>query len=439
MEKTIVKIEAEKQIKTRLRVCAYARVSKDKDTMLHSLSAQVSYYNKYINKNPEWEFKGIFADYAFTGTKEDRPEFMRMLELCEKGEVDLIITKSISRFARNTETVLKTIRYLKSINVDVYFEEQRMHTISKDGEFMLATLAAFYQEESRSTSENMKWRIKKDMQQGIIWGGCDNFGYTCDKDNKTFIINEEQAKVVRRMFEMYASGMGFQKIANILNKEGIKPMYAKEWTKNNASQILANSNYTGDLILQKTYRRDYLTKKTIINKGEMPKYLIEGNHEPIISKELFDKVQELRKERATKYDLTARKNKNNYPFTSIFRCGCCGGAIHHKTTKYNTFWLCSTYNRKGKEFCSSSKQIDEAKLYEAINEYFGWDEFIPDKFKAKVLKMVAKENNEIVIYLDDGTVDSIYWKDKSRRESWTNEMKELARLRTLELNKGGKD
>ena len=167
MEKTIVKIEAEKQIKTRLRVCAYARVSKDKDTMLHSLSAQVSYYNKYINNNPEWEFKGIFADYAYTGTKEDRPEFMKMLELCEKGEVDLIITKSISRFARNTETVLKTVRYLKSINVDVYFEEQRMHTISKDGEFMLATLAAFYQEESRSTSENMKAN-KRDMHKACF-------------------------------------------------------------------------------------------------------------------------------------------------------------------------------------------------------------------------------------------------------------------------------
>lgn len=304
---------------------------------------------------------------------------------------------------------------------------------------MLATLAAFYQEESRSTSENMKWRIKRDMQQGILWGGCDNYGYTYDKENKTFIINEEQAKVVRRMFEMYASGMGFQKIANTLNKEGIKPMYVKEWTKNNTSQILANSNYTGDLILQKTYRRDYLSKKTIINKGEMPKYLVEGNHEAIISKELFDKVQELRKERAIRYDVISTKNKNSYPFTSIFRCGCCGGAIHHKTTKYNTFWLCSTYNRKGKEFCSGSKQIDEAKLYEAINEYFGWDEFNPDKFKAKVLKMVAKENNEIVLYLDDGTVDSIFWKDKSRRESWTNEMKELARLRTLEYNKGVKD
>ena len=238
---------------------------------------------------------------------------------------------------------------------------------------------------------------------------------------------------------MYASGMGFQKIANILNKEGIKPMYAKEWTKNNTSQILANSNYTGDLILQKTYRRDYLSKKTIINKGEMPKYLVEGNHEAIISKELFDKVQELRKERAIRYDVISTKNKNSYPFTSIFRCGCCGGAIHHKTIKYNTFWLCSTYNRKGKEFCSGSKQIDEVKLYDAINEYFGWDEFKPDKFKAKVLKMVAKENNEIVLYLDDGTVDSIFWKDKRRSESWTDEMKELARLRTLELNKGVRD
>lgn len=144
---------------------------------------------------------------------------MKMLELCEKGEIDLIITKSISRFVRNTETVLKTVRYLKSINVDVYFEEQKIHTISKDGEFMLATLAAFYQEESRSTSDNMKWRISKNYKQGLLWGGKDNYGYTYDKEAKTFIINKEQAEVLKRIFEMYISGMGFQKIANILNNK----------------------------------------------------------------------------------------------------------------------------------------------------------------------------------------------------------------------------
>ena len=435
MDKTITTIKASKNLKARLKVCAYARVSRDKDAMLHSLSAQVGYYNNMITSRNEWEFKGVYADYAFTGTKEDRPEFKNMIEACENGEIDMIITKSISRFARNTETLLRTVRHLKSIGVDVFFEEQKMHTISEEGEFMLATLAAYYQEESRSVSENMKWRVKRDMRNGTIWGGRDNYGYTYDKKNKTFIINEEEAKVIRRIYEMYASGMGFQKISNILNREGIKPMNAKEWSKNNVSQILKNSNYTGDLVLQKTFHKDYLTKKSVTNNGELPKYVVEGNHEAIVDKELYEKVQSLRTERAVKYDLKERKSNNNYPFTGMLRCGCCGNAIHHKTTKYNTFWLCSTFNRKGKEFCPDGKQIDEGKLFEAINEYFGWSEFKQDIFKTLVDKMISKPNNEIELHFKDGSVDSIFWKDRSRKESWTEEMKEAARLRTLELNR----
>lgn len=184
-----------------------------------------------------------------------------MLEACKAGEIDLIITKSISRFARNTETVLKVVRELKARDVDVYFEEQKIHTISSDGEFMLSVLAAYYQEEARSVSENMKWRIKKDFSQGIMWGGKDNYGYKYDIDKKTFIVVPEEAAVVKRIFELYIAGAGFQKIASILNSEGIKPMTANEWSKNNATAVISNSNYTGDLILQKTYRKDYLSKK----------------------------------------------------------------------------------------------------------------------------------------------------------------------------------
>lgn len=436
MEKTITKIDKTKSLKKRLKVCAYARVSRDKDTMLHSFSAQVSYYNKMISSNPEWEFKGVYADYAVSGTKEDRPEFLRMIEACKNGEIDMVITKSISRMARNTMIILATVRELTSLGIDIYFEEQKLHTLSKDGEFLLAVLAAFYQEEARSVSDNMRWRIRRDLSKGIIWGGCNNYGYTYDKENKTFIINKEQAKVVKRMFEMYASGMGFQKIANILNKEGIKPMYAKEWSKNNTSQILTNSNYTGDLLLQKTYRKDYLSKKSVINKGELPQYLVEGHHEPIVSKELFEKVQKLKAEKAAKYDLLTRKEKNNYPFTGMFRCGCCGNALHHKTTRYNTFWLCSTYNRKGKAYCNEAKQVDEEKLYEAINSYFGWSEFKEDIFKLVVDKMISKSNNEIELHFKDGSVASVFWKNRSRSESWTDEMREHARLRKEEFNRG---
>ena len=434
MDRNIIKIDAEKQLKSRIRVCAYARVSRDKDAMFQSLSAQVSHYNKMINSNSEWQFKGVYADYAFSGTKEDRPEFQKMLEACKAGEIDLIITKSISRFARNTETVLKVVRELKAMDVDVYFEEQKIHTISSDGEFMLSVLAAYYQEEARSVSENMKWRIKKDFSQGIIWGGKDKYGYKYDSDNTTFIVVPEEAAVVKRIFELYIAGAGFQKIANILNSEGIKPMTANEWSKNNVTAVISNSNYTGDLILQKTYRKDYLSKKTCKNNGELQKYLVEENHEPIITKEMFEKAQEIRNERITKYDLKTRKAKNNYPFTGILRCGCCGGAYHHKTTRYNLIWICRTYNTKGKVFCSGSKQIDERKLYDAINKYFGWDKFNQDKFLKKVEKIIANPGNELEIHLKDGTLDTINWNDRSRSEAWTDEMKSKARAKAFMQN-----
>ena len=434
MDRNIIKIDAEKQLKSRIRVCAYARVSRDKDAMFQSLSAQVSHYNKMINSNPEWQFKGVYADYAFSGTKEDRPEFQKMLEACKAGEIDLIITKSISRFARNTETVLKVVRELKARDVDVYFEEQKIHTISSDGEFMLSVLAAYYQEEARSVSENMKWRIKKDFSQGIMWGGKDNYGYKYDIDKKTFIVVPEEAAVVKRIFELYIAGAGFQKIASILNSEGIKPMTANEWSKNNVTAVISNSNYTGDLILQKTYRKDYLSKKKCKNNGELQKYLVEENHEPIITKEMFEKAQEIRNERIMKYDIKTRKAKNNYPFTGILRCGCCGGAYHHKTTRYNLIWICRTYNTKGKGFCSRSKQIDERKLYDAINQYFGWDKFKQDKFLEKVEKIIANPGNELEIHLKDGTVDIIYWNDRSRSEAWTDDMKSKARAKAFKQN-----
>ncbi len=435
MEKTIVKIEASKQIKKRLRVCAYARVSRDKDTMLHSLSAQVSHYNDMINNNPEWKFKGVYADYAKTGTKEEsRPEFQRMLEDCKAGEIDLIITKSISRFARNTETFLKTVRELKAKDIDIFFEEQNIHSISNDGEFMLSVLASVYQEEARSVSENMKWRIRKDFREGIIWGGGDNYGYKYDKDNKQFILVPEQAVVVKKIYEMYVDGAGMQKIANILNENGIKPFFAKGWSKNNVALILSNSNYTGDLILQKTYRKDYLTKKTKINNGELQKYLVEDNHEAIITRELFEQVQTLRKERAKRYNIKNITPKK-YPFTGMIKCSCCGSSYQHKTTAYNMVWICRTFNTKGKSYCKESKQIDESKLFEAINNYFGWTEFNEDKFKKMVKKMVAKPANEIDMYLKGGKIETIRWEYRSRSESWTIEMRDNARKHAFEQNK----
>ena len=226
--KIVTEIAAIAPIKKLKKVCAYARVSKDKDAMLQSLSSQVSHYNKLISSNPEWQFAGVYADEGISGTKEDRPEFLKMVEDAKAGKIDMIITKSISRFGRNTETVIKTVRMLKAINVDVYFETQKMHTLSEEGEFMLTVLASYYQEEARSVSENMKWRIKKDFEQGIAWGGNDNFGYKLN--GRTLEIIPEQAKIVKRIFEMYINGLGVMAIAKALNEEGIKSTMGGKWT-----------------------------------------------------------------------------------------------------------------------------------------------------------------------------------------------------------------
>ena len=212
MARNIIRIKASniKQLE-RKKVAAYVRVSSGKDAMLHSLSAQISYYNDYIQKRPEWEFVGIYADEGMTGTKDNRKEFQRMLQDARDRKIDLIITKSISRFARNTVTMLEVVRELKDINVDVYFEKENIHSISGDGELMLTILASFAQEESRSVSENCKWRIRKGFLEGELVNLRFMYGYNIDDGEIT--INEEESEIVRMIFNDYLNGMGITSIA----------------------------------------------------------------------------------------------------------------------------------------------------------------------------------------------------------------------------------
>lgn len=434
--KIVTEIAAIAPIKKLKKVCAYARVSKDKDAMLQSLSSQVSHYNKFISSNPEWQFAGVYADEGISGTKEDRPEFLRMVEDAKAGKIDMIITKSISRFGRNTETVIKTVRMLKAINVDVYFESQKMHTLSEEGEFMLTVLASYYQEEARSVSENMKWRIKKDFEQGIAWGGNDNFGYKLN--GRTLEIIPEQAKIVKRIFDMYINGLGVMGIANALNEEEIKSTMGGKWIKSNVLRVITNINYIGDRVLQTTFRPDFLSKKKKINKGELKQYYVEDDHEPIIDKETFMKAQLIKEERAKRFKLDVSKRNITYPFTQKIRCSCCGSTYQHKTTKYNQYWICSTFNMKGKKNCMESKQIPEEKLYEAINSYLGIDKFNEDLFNKKIDYIVAKTNNVLEVHLFDGTTDEIKWTDPTRKNSWTPEMKEKARIKSKEIEKNRK-
>ena len=432
MEKNIRKIEAEEQIIKLKRVCAYARVSSEKEAMLQSLSNQVSHYNKLISSNPKWHFIGVYADEGISGTKEDRPDFIRMVNDAKAGKIDLIITKSISRFGRNTETVIRTIREMNTLGVDVYFESQNLHTLSTDGEFMLTILASYYQEEARSVSENMKWRIKRDFEKGVVWGARDFYGYKVE--NKNFIVVPEQAEVVKRIFNLYIDGLGILAITQLLNQEGIKPMHSEKWSYGSLLQILKNINYTGDLILQKTYKENHLTKKKIRNKGEHHQYYVEDNHEPIISKELFKQASRIRNQRASHYKTNAERPINRYPFSNRIRCACCGSGYQHKTTQYSNFWLCTTYNVQGKEYCNGSKRIHENSLYDALNDYLGIQEFDEKTFNKKIDYMVAQGDNKIELHLTNGAVDVITCENSSRKKSWTPEMREKARLAVFEMH-----
>ena len=406
-----------------LRTAAYARVSSSKDAMLHSLSAQVSYYNSFIQSNPEWLFCGVYADEALTGTKDNRENFQKLLSECRAGRIDLIITKSISRFARNTVTLLETVRVLKELGVDVYFEEQNIHSISPDGEFMLTLLGSYAQEESYSASENQKWRIRKDFEQGRL-GSITMLGYERSNDG-TLIIVPEEAETVRMIFNDYLNGMGKNAIANKLLAMGVPTKGGGIWTAWSIRRILRNEKYCGDLLLQKTYHENHITKKKINNTGQLPQYYVEEAHEPIISKETFIAAQELLKVNQD-YFTPATPTTGTYPFTGMIHCGCCGKYYRRKVQQYRTVWICWTYNARGKKFCPKSKQIPEDILYDKVCEVLQLDEFDNEVFQAEIESISVSKANALTFIFMDGHEQTVHWEDHSRSEAWTAEKRAKA-------------
>lgn len=430
-EKKITKIEALPKLAKKPKVAAYARVSSGKDAMLHSLSTQVNHYKKLIQDNSEWSFVGVYADEALTGTKNSREEFQQLLTDCRTGFVDMIITKSISRFARNTVTLLETVRELKSLGIDIFFEEQNIHSISGEGEMILTFLATFAQEESRSTSDNMKWRIQKDFEQGIMWGGKSCLGYKLE--NKRYVLVPEEAEIVKTIYQLYLNGNGDEQICKLLNMMDISPNNGTKWHWSTIRNILTNYNYTGDLILQKTYRENHLTKKKRINNGEYNQYLIKDDHEPIISKEIYHKAQRIRKQRLSK--INSKPAIRKYAFSGMLKCGVCGRGYSHKSTSHNDIWKCSYALKRGVEACHS-KQVPTKILIDASNHILNRQEFDEGFFKSKVDFILVMPNRKLIFQLKDGTSKEYFWKEKSRSESWTPEMREQARIKELNRLKG---
>lgn len=422
MQRTITKVLHTPVEAPKKKVAAYARVSSGKDAMLHSLSQQISYYSSMIQNEQGWQYVGVYSDEAITGTQEERPGFQQMISDCYAGKIDMIITKSVSRFARNTITLLETVRKLKDRNIDVYFEEQNVHSISPDGELVLTILASFAQEESLSASENQKWRIKKNFEEGIPWNGR-MLGYRLDGDH--YIVNEKEAEIVKRIYSEYLSGDGTPSIAKRLTEDGVPTMHGRPWHCKTVAKILRNYAYTGNLLLQKTYISDHITKKSKLNVGQLPMYHAEYAHEPIIPLDTFNLVQAEIQNRAKK-KAPHPPRQERYAYTGLIQCAKCGKNFRRKTTASGVVWICSTYNLQGKAACAS-KQIPESTLDSITAE-------VTDNAE-DVIKIVADDGNVLKYILKGGNAVTKVWSDKSRSQSWTPEKRELARQRAYERNR----
>ena len=272
-----------------LRVAAYCRVSTDQEEQLSSYAAQIRYYTDLINGNPNWELAGIYADEAISGTLVfKRDQFLRLIADCESHKVDMVITKSISRFTRNVADVIKYVRRLSKLNVRILFEEENIDTSTMDGEMVLSILGATYQQEVNNISAHVKKGLRMKMSRGELVGYAACLGYDYDKETQTLTVNEEEAELVRYIFKRYCDGAGISKIAQELEKLGAKTKHGKTtWHPNGIRGILMNEKYVGDVVQGKTYITDPITKKRITNKGERDKYVVSDDHQGIISREVF--------------------------------------------------------------------------------------------------------------------------------------------------------
>ena len=417
MERTVQKVKFPPRQPKLKRVAAYARVSSGKDAMLHSLAAQVEYYSTYIRCHPGWEYVGVYADEAKTGTKDSREQFQQLLADCKAGKIDHIITKSISRMARNTVTLLETVRELKSMGITVYFEEQNIDTGTDDGELMLSILASYAQEESLSASENQKWRVRQNFENGQPWRGF-MLGYRY-KDGQ-YIVVPEEAEIVQSIYADFLDGKGVTAIMKRLNSEGILTQQGFTWHKSAITRVLKNYTYTGNLLLQTKYRENHLTKRTLVNHGQLPQYHAADTHEPIIDIGTYNSVQLEMYRRAQKYG--KQQTSGKYPFSGMITCANCGKHYRRKVTATGPVWICSTYNTHGKAACPS-KAIPESTLMEIAAQV---------STTGEITAVAARNDNTLEFTLADGTVTVKQWQDRSRAASWTTEMRAAAREKTRE-------
>ena len=365
----------------RIRVAAYCRVSTDGDEQLGSFESQKLYYEQKIADNPEWVNAGIFADEAITGTKTDkRNGFQEMIARCQNGEIDMILTKSISRFARNTVDTLNYVRMLKDKNIAIFFEKENINTLDMNGELLLTIMSSLAQQEVESLSQNVKIGLQMKMKRGEMVGfnGC--FGYDYDPETKTLSVNEDEAQTVRMIYDMYLQGYGTTTIAKRLIELGIKNKKGEvSWHTHGVMGIIKNEKYKGDILLGKTFTTDPISKRRLANFGEENQYYIRDHHEPIVSREIWDEAEKIRKKRAKNKVVETTGNRERYTrqyaYSSMCECAYCGHKLTRRTRHSSSIyekpvWQCMNATKNGIANCPNCKAIDEAILEGAFLDAF---------------------------------------------------------------------
>ena len=408
------------------RVAAYARVSVERGRTLHSYSAQVSYYNELIQKNPEWEFAGVYSDLGISGTGiEKRNDFKRLLQDCEEGKIDIILTKSISRFARNTVDLLNVVRHLKELGIEVRFEKEGISSLTGDGELMLSILASFAQEEVISTSNNIKWAIKKKFESGKPQCRYKIYGYRWDGDN--LVIEPEEAKIVKLIFQMYLNKVSAERMEIELKEMGVIATNGGYFNIGTIRDMLLNITYTGNLLLQKSYTPNPLVRRKVKNNGELPKYYVENNHEAIIPMEMFIQVQEERKRRKAEGQ-RANFGKNITCFSCRVKCPICGKNYMRNSRSKNSdgikahIWTCGSRLTGGAKACPG-KNIHEIALKRVSAKVLGLDEFDSNAFDEQIEKVIVVGDDLLEFHFNDGKIVSEKWEYNARKEYWTEEKK----------------
>lgn len=439
MRIVMIPAKAQEEIKKAtkcLKVAAYCRVSTDDKEQKTSYEAQIQYYTNKINKNPDWQMAGIFADEGITGTQaKKRPQFLKMIRLCRQGKIDVILTKSLSRFARNTVDSLNYIRELKMLGIAVISEKENINTLTAESEMLITIMSCFAQAESESISKNVSWGVRQSFKSGNVPMQYKKLlGYKKGENDLPKIVPEE-AEIVKEIFRSYLDGMSLKQIADSLNSRGIKTKHKQTvWQTEVVKSILVNEKYTGDALLQKTYITDCITKKSRKNNGELPMYLVKNHHEPIISRADFNRVQEEMARRGAKKAIANKLGKTEqgkysakYALSELLICGECGSHYRRVTWTAKGFkeikWRCINRIQYGKKKCHSSPTVDEQALHKAIASAI--NEF------CEVKDDVAKALRESITEVLDPNLNGSVQATQQRIDELAHNIDELIKLATV--------